>query len=151
MEAAFNSDGNRRIAKFEFSVADEDALKETLDSRVPQMNDSRTKVWITDAQGTGDEPPQLAEFDMDLSASDFPKTTQRRLGKKTHVFGGAETWRGLWKAEEEVNADKGAVRNRFDEGPKIHRSAQLQSLPDRVFLGLPRESFGGGCCGTPNS
>ncbi|KAJ9638395.1 mtDNA inheritance, partitioning of the mitochondrial organelle [Coniosporium tulheliwenetii] len=121
MEAAFNSDGNRRIAKFEFSVADEGALKEALDSRVPQMNDSRRKVRIMDAHNGGDEPPQLADFDMDLSASDFPKMTQRKLGKKTHVFGGAETSRGRWRTEGEVDADRGAVRNRFDEGPKIHR------------------------------
>lgn len=125
MEAAFNSDGNRRIAKFEFSVADEGALKEALDSRVPQMNDSRRKVRIMDAHNGGDEPPQLADFDMDLSASDFPKMTQRKLGKKTHVFGGAETSRGRWRTEGEVDADRGAVRNRFDEGPKIHRSVQL--------------------------
>ena len=99
LEAAFNNHGNRKVASLGMSLADPSQLEE------------QTRM--------GDEGG------LDLSLLPSSPQGPQRLGSREHVFGSAETLRGPWQSEEDVEGANSESRDRFQSGPTIHKFVTL--------------------------
>ncbi|USP80160.1 hypothetical protein yc1106_07434 [Curvularia clavata] len=112
LEDTINSTGKRRIAKFEMSIADPDALSD----KAAEEAEAAAKTGSARLKRTDEDEDQLADFDIDVFTRDYRTATGR--AKKEHIFGRAEASRGEWSLSDESERDP---HDRFDNRPVLQR------------------------------
>lgn len=118
MEAALSNDGNRKIAKLAYSVADPEDLKDRTRSQSAQQHDLRTnKFSRSDEAGRR----ELEVLDIDLTADSSTAAHGRAARRKEHIFARAECLRGAWNAPDEFEGATLRTQSRFGEGPVVQR------------------------------
>lgn len=117
MEQTFNSNGKRRVAKLEMSVADPDVLSEKASAQIAQAE----KAGSTTSHQTSEIDEQLTTFDIDAFTKDY-RIGASRSGKRDHVFGRAEAARGDWNLPEDRDP-----HDRFGNGPAVQRYVAFDS------------------------
>jgi len=116
LENTINSTGKRRIAKLEMSAAD----PEVLSDKAFDEAEKAEKVGSMTSRQTSEGDDRLSHFDIDTFTRDYRTAT--RKGKKEHVFGRAEAYRGEWALSEDNERDP---HDRFDNGPAVQRYVSL--------------------------
>jgi hypothetical protein len=113
IEDTINSTGKRRIAKFEMSIADPEALSEKATEELA----SAKKAGSTTSKRMSAGETQLSSFDIDTFSKDY-RLASGKAGKKEHIFARAEACRGAWSLSDDPGRDP---RDRFGDGPGVQR------------------------------
>lgn len=125
IEAALTNDGNRRIAKLEFSVNDPAKLAaedDGGDHHDPRMN-GQTNGFT--ANGDGDALPRC----ISLQPPDVNLDGRRMPPRRTHLFSQTESLRGKWKSSLEIEDMNLASLDRFADGPRTQISQSQLLFP----------------------
>lgn len=115
LEDTINSTGKRRIAKFEFSIADPDVLLDKAPKADTQAEKSGSMTPRHTSEAESDD--KLGNFDIDIFSRDYRATP--RSVRKEHIFGRAEVSRGEWGLSDDGETHD--PHNRFNHGPALQR------------------------------
>jgi len=118
MEAALSNDGNRRIAKLGYSVADPEDLDDKMVNQAPQPRDPRTNGF---SQSDEEDRRDLEELDIDLTAGSGTVANNRVTRRREHIFARAQSLRGAWNAPEGVEEATLRNQSRFGDSPVVQR------------------------------
>lgn len=118
MEAALSNDGNRKVAKLAYSVADPEDLEDRIRSRSAQQHDLRTNG---PSRSNEVETKELEVLDIDLTTGSSVAAHGRAARRKEHIFARAECLRGAWNAPDEIEEATLRTQSRFGEGPVVQR------------------------------
>ena len=122
MEAALNTNGHQNIARLQYSVIDPETSQTrhesfgrvaTRDYRVPATRqDTANTTEGLERDGMGLPIAGISAFDMDLLPEDHESSGSKV--RKTHVFGQAESFRGVPEPSgpEKLEEDEGFTRKR---------------------------------------
>lgn len=119
MEAALSNDGNRRIAKLGYSVADPKTLEDRMINQTPQPHDPRTNEYSQSDEE--EDTKDLEELDIDLTAGSGTVANNRAARRREHIFACIQSLRGAWNAPEETEEATLRNQSRFGDSPVVQR------------------------------